>query len=442
MKNIISVRSAGVLAVMLVMSMLFVPAVSAQDALGDSAGYFSNIQPSEEGNEVHFTNLPPARKYDLVTVNPSLFAADADSGEPVVVSILGEEYLLDLEPVPAPIAEDAKCIVVNKSGTFTTDCPRIQCYKGTVVGDSESYAFFTVDDKVILGTIRYCNNSYAIDQVGTVEVDGKQKVVHAIYDSNSVIDVKSPLAYDLHVPVPLGEVRDTEQSGKMLQSQDLQYGAKSVTTVTLCTAHDWQFRNAFPSPNSEMADTIAQVNTALSPSDIGVTLQINAFCDIGTTLSATDPRDLLDDFAANIRPQRDSSYGDIAVLFTGKELDGDAIGITYDFPGSSGHAYVVVQMVNAGSTYQATFSQRCINTAHELGHVFGAQHQDSATSPSYARAFQWTEWFIYDRYTAVWSTFMGEDMRLEYSCDTRHGDASHDNARRIYEMKGTVAGYR
>ncbi|WOX56548.1 MULTISPECIES: hypothetical protein [unclassified Methanoculleus] len=38
--------------------------------------------------------------------------------------------------------------------------------------------------------------------------------------------------------------------------------------------------------------------------------------------------------------------------------------------------------------------------------------------------------------------FMGNDMCFEYSCDTRHGDASHDNARRISETKGVVAGYQ
>jgi len=394
-------------------------------------------------SRVHLTNLPPAQEYELVTVNPSLFAADAGSGRPVAVDILGKEYLLDLKQVPAPIAEDAKCIVVNESGIFTTDLPWIQCYSGTLTGDPESYAFFTVGNEVILGTIRHGNNSYAIDQVGTTKVGGVRKVVHAIYNGSSVIDVKSPFAYDLQVPVSLEEVEKLEESEKMLRSQNPQSDPRSVTTVTICTAHGWQFRSTFPSPNSEMANTIAQVNSAFSPSDIGVEFQINAFCDIGTVLgSTTNPNDLLDGFKEDIKQERDSSHSDIAVLFTGKELDGDAIGITYDVPGSSGHAYVVVQMVDAGSTYQATLSQRCVNTAHEIGHVFGGQHQDATSSPGYARAYHWKDWGIWDRYTAIWTPFMGDEAMLEFSSDTNHGDTSHDNARRIYELKGTVAGYR
>ena len=442
MKGKAGMQAFFMLLALLLVSMVVVSAVSAQDVCRDGTAYFSSMQLSDKGDKVHLTNLPPAQEYELVTVNPSLFAADAGSGRPVAVDILGKEYLLDLKQVPAPIAEDAKCIVVNESGTFTTDLPWIQCYSGTLTGDPESYAFFTVGHEVILGTIRHGNNSYAIDQVGTTEVGGVRKVVHAIYNGSSVIDVKGPFAYDLQVPVSLEEVEKLEESEKMLRSQNPQSDPRSVTTVTLCTAHDWQFRNAFPSPNYEMANTIAQVNSAFSPSDIGVEFQINAFCDIGTVLSTTNPNVLLQDFGENIRPERDSSHSDIAVLFTGKELDGDAIGITHDLHGSSGHAYVVVQMVNAGSTYQATFSQRCVNTAHEIGHVFGGQHQDATGSPSYARAYQWKDWGIWDRYTAIWTPFMGDEAMLEFSSDTRHGDASHDNARRIYELKDTVAGYR
>jgi len=436
-------RAFSLLLALLLASVVVVPAVSAQDICRDEAVYFSSVQLSKQGNEVRLTNLPPAQEYELVTVNPFFFAADAGSGKPVAVDILGEEYLLDLKPVPAPITEDAKCIVVNESGTFTIDFPWVQCYSGTLIGDPESYAFFTVGDEVILGTIRYGNNSYTIDQVGTTEVGDVRKILHAIYNGSSVIDVKSPFAYDLLVPVSPEEVEKLEESEKTLRSQNLQSDSRSVTTVTLCTAHDWQFRNAFPSPNYEMANMIAQMNSAFSPSDIGVEFQISAFCDIGTVLgSTTTPYDLLQAFGENIRPERDSFHGDIAVLFTGKELDGDTIGITYDVPGSSGHAYVVVQMVDAGSTYQATFSQRCVNTAHEIGHVFGGQHQDSTGSPSYARAYHWKDWGIWDRYTAIWTPFMGDEAMLEFSSDTNHGDTSHDNARRIYELKDTVAGYR
>lgn len=441
MEKMRSMQSVAVLAVLLVMSVLFAPVASAREVGESYTVYFSNLPPSEGVNAVRFTNLPPAQEYKLVTANPLLFAADADSGKPVAVSLLGKEYLLDLKSVPAPIAEDAKCILVDESGTFTTGVPLIKCYAGTVSGDPESYAFFTVDNEVILGTVRTGNLSYVIDQVGIVEAGSKRQIVHAIYDGSSVADIKEPLAYGAEVPLR----RDLSEIAVQLPGGvfDVESGITSTTTVTLMAAHDYQFRNLFPSPNTEMTNMVAQINTALSPSDIGVSLQISAYCDLGTTLAAYNHESLLREFSAENAAFRDSTNSDIAVLFTGRDLDNEYIGASYVYVPDPDGGYAHAQMCSSGGSYQATFSHRCINAAHEIGHLFGAGHEDStAPYPSYAKAYHWTEWFVYNRYTALWSSFMGNDMCLEYSCDTRHGDASHDNARRISETKGIVTGYQ
>lgn len=442
MKRKTGMRAFSLLLALVLVSVGVVSAVSAQDIYRDDTAYFSKIQPSEEVDGVHFTNLPLSQEYELVTVNPSLFAADASSGKSVAVNLLGKEYLLDLEPVPAPVAKDAKCVVVNESGTFILDPPLIECYVGTVSGDPESYAFFTVDNEVILGTIRTGDVSYVIEQVGIVGVGSERRVVHAIYDDYSVADVKEPLAHCGVVPLErvASEIPAQLPSGAL----DVQSGTTATTTVTMMAAHDHQFRNLFPSPNTEMANMIAQINTAFSPSDIGVSLQVNAYCDLGTTLTAYNHESLLRDFSAENAALRDRMNSDIAVLFTGRDLDNEYIGAAYEYVPDPDGGYALVQMCSNGGSYQATFSHRCINAAHEIGHLFGAGHEDSAAPyPSYAKAYHWTEWFIYDRYTALWSSFMGNDMCLEYSCDTRHGDASlHDNARRISETKGVVAGYQ
>lgn len=443
MKNVKTTRSMVVLAAVLIVSVLFVSVVSARDVYEGETAYFSSLQSYREVNAVYFTNLPPAQDYELMTADPSLFMADAGSGKSVAVDLLGKEYLLDLKPVPAPVATDAKCIVVNESGTFITDPPLIKCYAGTVSGDPESYVFFTVDSEVILGTIRTGDVSYVIEQVGLVEVGGKRQIVHAIYDDSSVIDIKEPLARCGVVPLE----RVTSEIPAQLPDGaiDVQSGITATTTVTIMVAHDHQFRNLFPSPNTEMTNMIAQVNTALSPSDIGVSLQISAYCDLGTTLGAYDHDTLLEEFRIENSAIRDSTNSDIAVLFTGRDLNNEYIGASYTYgpnPYPDG-GYAHVQMCSSGGSYQATFSHRCINAAHEIGHLFGAGHEYlQSPYPPYARAYQWQEWLIYDRYTAVWSTFMGNDMRLEYSCDTRNGDATHDNARRISETKGFVAGYQ
>ena len=154
------------------------------DVVMTDPAYFS---PVPTAGEVNLTNLPPLRKYDLVTADPAAFVADAGSGNPVTLRLPGGEFVLDLEPVPGPVAEDARAFVRNESGTFEVALPRTWRFEGTVTGEPGSSAAFTAGSDVILGTIRCGSTSLVIAQAGMVEVGGEQKVVHIIYDERDVI---------------------------------------------------------------------------------------------------------------------------------------------------------------------------------------------------------------------------------------------------------------
>ncbi|MCM2465190.1 hypothetical protein [Methanoculleus oceani] len=146
--------------------------------------YFSPV-PTAGG--MNLTNLPPLRKYDLVTADPAAFVADAGSGGLVTLRLPGREFVLGLEPVPGPVAEGARAFVKNESGTFAAALPQMRFFEGAVAGEPGSSASFTVGGDVILGTVRCGATSLVIDQAGTVEVGGEQKIVHVIYDERDVI---------------------------------------------------------------------------------------------------------------------------------------------------------------------------------------------------------------------------------------------------------------
>ena len=160
-------------------------------------GYFS---PVPQAGKVNLTNLPPLRNYDLVTADPAAFVADAGSGSPVTLRLPGREFVLDLKPVPGPVAEGARAFVKNESGTFAVALPRIWSFEGMIAGEPGSSASFTVGDDVILGTIKSNTTSLVIAQAGTVEIDGVQRIVHVIYDERDVIPKFWPLATDRCVP--------------------------------------------------------------------------------------------------------------------------------------------------------------------------------------------------------------------------------------------------
>ena len=146
--------------------------------------YFS---PIPTPGEVNLTSFPLLWNYDLVTADPAAFVADAGSGSPVTLRLPGREFVLDLEPVQGPVAEDARAFVKNESGTFEVALPRTWRFEGAVAGEPGSSAAFTVGGGVILGTVRCGSTSLVIDQAGTVEVGGEQKIVHVVYDERDVV---------------------------------------------------------------------------------------------------------------------------------------------------------------------------------------------------------------------------------------------------------------
>ena len=150
--------------------------------------YFS---PVPQAGKVNLTNLPPLRNYDLVTADPAAFVADAGSGSPVTLRLPGREFVLDLKPVPGPVAEGARAFVKNESGTVAVALPHVWRFEGTVAGEPGSSASFTVGDDVILGTIRCGSTSLVIAQTGTVDVGGEQKIVHIVYDERDVVSACS-----------------------------------------------------------------------------------------------------------------------------------------------------------------------------------------------------------------------------------------------------------
>ncbi len=149
--------------------------------------YFSPVPPTSRAD---LTSLPPLREYDLVIADPASFVADAGSEGPVTLRLPAREFVLDLEPVPDPVAEGARTFVKNESGTFAAALPLMWFFEGTVAGNPESSASFTVDGDAILGTIRCGARSLVVDQAGTVGVDGEQKIVHVVYDERDVIPAR------------------------------------------------------------------------------------------------------------------------------------------------------------------------------------------------------------------------------------------------------------
>lgn len=191
----------------------------------------------------------------------------------------------------------------------------------------------------------------------------------------------------------------------------------------------------YSNPTDEIRVILNGTKSAFSPANVN--LNIKAF-KYYTNINNDNVSNVKNAFITAASQDRDTTNSDLAILFTGKEMTGNWIGISSQYNGNSASAYAVGQMVSAGSStpYHATPTQRILLTTHELGHMFGANHP---------YAYNWSVGSS-KYYTVMWSPFMGTSspnyMQNEFSNLNNHGDSSHNNILYIVNNKNTIAGFQ
>lgn len=367
------------------------------------------------------------KKYDAVTIDAKAFKKNADKGSLNIV-LAGDEFDVDLEPA-VWVNKDIKAYCDDEDGKVKEmKMDPIYQYTGQVAGYPNSTVCFTLDDEVVLGWIEINDEMYVIEQVGWVLDKNTKEVTYVIYkNSDTEYTGPAPDGNDI-------DMTDEEASlyiSTINESTDETINAKTSSVYVLC-AYDSAFSSKYTSPGTEIYNMFSQTKTAYSESYIGVNLVLDGYYYMSTLTTSTDASTLLNDFKSKVASRRDSENSDLATLYTGRNLDGDTIGLAKQYTGSPSQAYCIAQMTSNGiSTYQATFNQRCTLSAHEIGHNFGAVH-DQATTWSYG---------LYT--TAMYETFLpGTLMEFSTTDSSGHGDATHDNAGIISSHKSTVAGFQ
>ncbi|KKF99519.1 M12 family metallo-peptidase [Methanosarcina mazei] len=362
--------------------------------------------------------------FETVTTNTTAFLNDIPDGQ-VTLKISGQKFQLDLQEIDI-VSDDA--IIITENGS-RMPAPKISTYKGTVVGKENSSVLLTVADDVIIGQINVGDKSYFIEQT---PITYNEKIVHVVYSSDAIKDRKI-LVYNTD-----GDDVKAAQEGLSTSSLDpaqISTLLLSLPVVDIMACYDEEFDLEFSSPNAEMQNILAGVESIFSLANVDLNIKSYTYY---STIPNDEACEVLSDFASIAANDRDSTNSDLAFLFTGKEMTGSDIGCARVFNGNSGQAYAVGQMVSAGyiNSYQATSLQKIILTAHELGHNFGATHDE---------AYSWDSGLSH-YYTVMWTPFMGSIfpnyMQDEFSNLNDHGDSSHNNILYIVANKNTIAGFQ
>ncbi|WP_445475717.1 M12 family metallo-peptidase [Methanococcoides methylutens] len=375
--------------------------------------------------------------FETVTVNTAVFKKDAEAGR-VNLEIVGQDLEIELYKRPS-VSENAKIIVEDEKGIQLMDAPEVCTYEGKVVGKEDSSVKFTVDDIIIIGKIVVDEKTYFIEETNKMYND---KYIHVVYDKDAV---RQDILAGSSEPATCGTcgVSDHEHIvNSPLAAESMQIATMSTlspATIDLQTGYDTEFQTTYPSPETRIDRIIDDANDIYNPAD--VTLNINGYKYLSNVPSG-NISDIKDYAIDNLDGERERTKSDLVIVFTGKECSGNWIGASQQYNGSSEAAYSAVQMVEApGTVYYANPDDRAILTAHELGHNFGARHDE---------AFKWntTDDKIY--YTAMRNPYMGtmmnypHYMQLEFSYNGTggHGNDSCNNLNHIMVTKETLQGFR
>jgi hypothetical protein len=213
----------------------------------------------------------------------------------------------------------------------------------------------------------------------------------------------------------------------------------------LLIAGDREFRIKYSDQIAECYARITDINSAFSPADVYFNI-MSIRMNTGNELKSKTTAQLLSDYRDLYGTYKDLDHCDVAILFSGKNLNGP-VGGSYVYNGYTNAAWAVVQMVpRPGDNYQATVSHRNIIIAHELGHTLGALHMmpdGTEYPPLWARPISWDDWGT-TKYSVMWPQFQGDTQQLQFSTSSwwplgYHGDANHDNRQAIINNKDTVA---
>ncbi|MCB0310860.1 MAG: hypothetical protein KDD42_06480 [Bdellovibrionales bacterium] len=153
-------------------------------------------------------------------------------------------------------------------------------------------------------------------------------------------------------------------------------GNRYIAEIAIETDYQW-YQEYGESSNSEAASLLNALQT-IYQRDLNLEFVIvrqNTITTNGNNYKSTDPEALLDSFTSRSESLRHLGEADLYHLITGRELNGNTIGIAYQLLGGGGVVCNSPEL-SYGLTQKFHPAIDYLTLGHEIGHNFGANHDD------------------------------------------------------------------
>jgi hypothetical protein len=329
--------------------------------------------------------------FDELTLDPAAMLREVRKTGGLQLDTSRGTFNLALEPFDIR-TPDYRSVEVEADGT-TRDLPRepSHAFKGTVRGMTGTQVRLVLDEQQLEGIIVTPGENYFIEPERRLSSSAGAN--DFVFYAQSALKQKEMGACGTTLAQRVGTQARSVQTERLKSSENLT-ASKGLTTADafspmpqarVATEADFEFTQSdggtATATNADILNVMTNVD-AIYNSQLGIDLHVSfqrAWTANNDPYTKTAPTDALNELASNY----DQSFGtspvparDIVHMFTGKDLDGSVIGISFvgvvcEFADS---AYGISQSKFAGAG--TTGAQRSVLTAHEIGHNFGASHPD------------------------------------------------------------------
>ncbi|WAI01450.1 zinc metalloprotease [Methanogenium organophilum] len=447
-------RALSVILVLLLVSVIVVPAVSADgnilsmDNQINSGAIFeipdythdlqTNVSSSDKtmeslSNEYGPLNIASTvERYDIVQFRE--INLKTDQKNLLKVTIYGIEYNMNLERMDFEDIDDG-----------------IDSYSGSIDGIDDSIAIFTFDKNLVHGSLQLQDEFLFISPVQNRENSLKTDMpLHVVYSSQDMKQPEKPFKIDSDRLLP-PEIALSETDISSFGSESVEL-TRGWATVYVLVATDDEFIALESNWVSTAQQYMAQAAYQYQRPDIQVFLNVAGYDASKSGILSGDNRlisDPLGLFFDTFEPSYlDGKNADIAIYLGGNDKSGSEQGGSwgyscYDDPDHPGwHDYCryawsqMVADVDTIDLYDGSYHARVFCIIHEIGHIFNADHENTG---GYNQACCWFEGVV-PKYTVMNSCYYGSNFHTwEYSSLDYHGDSTHDNARAIELVKGDIS---
>jgi hypothetical protein len=322
----------------------------------------------------------------------SAAAANQAAGQPDAGTVelsfhtLGRQFDLKLEP-HSPFAQGATVHWVDDEGVVVEPADGGTYYRGRIEGDPGSWVRITMRGDALAGVMASGDEMYFLEPAARffAAAEAEETLAYRLSDTDT-----EWIAGSCAARAPSSRLRHRHAKAKAARQALHQLLGEAATTLGAANLKQADFGMVgdyeyFSLHGAAAAADIAEVVNSVDgiyQAEVGVTVQLLTTVIFTTPndpfSSTTVPVNLLIEFgnwkSANDNNPSQAMWGaDLAHIMTGRNLDGTVIGIAYVDTVCDSSAGVGVDQ-----DFSSSLSMMTLLLAHEMGHNFGAPHDNQS----------------------------------------------------------------